>query len=126
MARNIKNNQRSFTRVAFSTRAEVDFDGEIVHGVVRDISMSGLYMKSDADVAVGDACEVRIFLGDADPLVMHALSNVARRDAHGFALAFNGFYCDSASSLKQAILLNADDRRQAEEELRKSRDLKLV
>ena len=126
MAQKIRSNQRNFTRMAFSTRAEVDFGGELVCGEVHDISMNGLYMKSDADVAVGDACEVRIFLGDADPLVMHALSNVVRRDAHGFALAFNGFYCDSASNLKHVILLNADDRRQAEEELRKSPNLTLV
>jgi len=117
MASELKENARAFTRVNFTTRAEVDVDGEVLNGTLQDISMSGLFFRSDASVAVGDACEVRIFLGDKDPMVMHALSYVARCDDNGFAVSFSGFYCDSASHLQKVILLNADDKNQVMDEL---------
>ncbi|MDX8392409.1 MAG: PilZ domain-containing protein [Mariprofundaceae bacterium] len=119
-------NARVCTRISFTTRAEVDVDGEILDGTLQDISMNGLYFRSDASVAVGDACEVRIFLGDEDPMVMHALSYVARCDADGFALSFSGFYCDSASHLQQVILLNVGDKDQVMDELEKAPKLTTV
>ncbi len=119
-------NARGFTRINFTTRAEVDVDGEVLDGTLQDISMSGLFFRSDASVQVGDACEVRIFLGDEDPMVMHALSYVARCDDNGFAVSFSGFYCDSASHLQKVILLNADDKDQVMEELEAAPQLTVI
>ncbi len=117
MASEMKKNVRGCTRISFTTRAEVDVNGETINGALQDISMSGLFLYGDTSVAVGDACEVRIFLGDDDPMVMHAIGYVARCDRDGFAVSFSGFYCDSESHLKQVILLNADSRPQVEAEM---------
>jgi len=126
MASEMAENVRGFTRVNFTTRAEVDVDGEVLDGTLQDISMGGLFFRSDASVQVGDACEVRIFLGDEDPMVMHALSYVARCDDNGFAVSFSGFYCDSASHLQQVILLNADDKEQVMDELETAPKLTVI
>jgi len=126
MARKLKGNMRACTRVMFSTRAEVDVNGKTIDGIVQDISMGGLLLHTDASVDVGDACEARIFLGDDDPMVMHALGFVARCDTQGFAVSFSGFYCDSESHLRQVVLMNADSKRDVEAEMDAAPKLTLI
>lgn len=117
---------RLFTRVRFSTRANVDVNGETVQGDLVDVSMSGIYMRSEATVNTGDSCEVRIILGDDAPMVIHALGHVARCDAKGFAVSFSVFYCDSDSCLKQVILHNADNQQVIEEEINQGPKLRVI
>ncbi|MDQ6965627.1 MAG: PilZ domain-containing protein [Mariprofundaceae bacterium] len=126
MLKHVKKETRSYTRVRFSTRAEVEVNGASLYGDVIDMSMSGIYMRSAASVQVGDACEVRIMLGDDDPMVMHALGHVARCDAQGFAISFSGFYCDSDSCLKQVILHSAGNREVVEKEIESGPRLSII
>jgi PilZ domain len=119
-------NARVFTRVRFSTRADVDVNGETLQGDLVDVSMNGIYMRSDATVNTGDSCEVRIILGDDAPMVIHALGHVARCDSKGFAVSFSVFYCDSDSCLKQVILHNADNPKAVEEEIKKGPKLAVI
>ncbi|MDQ6973083.1 MAG: PilZ domain-containing protein [Mariprofundaceae bacterium] len=110
-------NERDFMRVMFSTCAEVDVKGTTLQGGIRDVSMGGIFLCSDADVSVGDTCEVRIYLCEQDPLIIHALGIVARRDEDGLAVNFTGLYCDSYSHLKQVVLSNSEQAETAEKEL---------
>lgn len=126
MLKNVKKEARNFTRVRFSTRAEVEVNGLMLRGDVVDMSMSGIYMRSPTQVSVGDSCEVRIMLGNDAPMVMHALGHVARCDVQGFAISFSGFYCDSDSCLKQVILHVVDNPGVLEEEIRKGPKLKVI
>jgi hypothetical protein len=121
-----KSNARAFTRVRFSTRADVDVDGKTLRGDLVDVSMSGIYMRSDAKVNQGDSCEVRILLGDDAPMVIHALGHVARCDDKGFAVSFSVFYCDSDSCLKQVILHNADNPKAVEREIEQGPRLRVI
>jgi len=126
MLRNVKKEARTFTRVRFATRAEVDAHGVTLHGDVIDMSMSGIYMRSSATVSLDDNCEVRILLGNDSPMVIHALGHVARCDANGFAVTFSGFYCDSDSCLKQVILYNTDNRDAVEKEIERAPKLAVI
>lgn len=117
MLKHVKKEARSFTRVRFTTRAEVDVNGMNLSGELVDMSMSGIYMRSSAHVQVGDSCELRLKLGNDDPMIIHAFGHVARCDAQGFAVAFSGFYCDSDSCLKQAILHQVNNPRAVEKEI---------
>jgi len=109
---------RHFTRVAFSTRAEVEINGVIVPGELVDISISAMYVCGKMQATVGDNCEVRLFLGDEDPMVIHGVGRVVRRDVLGVAISFSAFYCDSVPNLKQLVLLKPEDRKGAEADLR--------
>ncbi|MDQ6971859.1 MAG: PilZ domain-containing protein [Mariprofundaceae bacterium] len=109
---------RGTTRISFDTRAEVDVNGTTIRGNLLDMSLSGIYMRASADVREGEGCEVRILLGDDDPMVIHALGHVARRDDFGFAVAFSGFYLDSISHLQQALLHNAASKGGIEAEMK--------
>ncbi|PJC70892.1 MAG: hypothetical protein CO017_02985, partial [Zetaproteobacteria bacterium CG_4_8_14_3_um_filter_59_5] len=113
----MSDNERDFTRVQFSTRAEVDVNGHTVPGDISDISMNGIYLRSSLAVSLNDACEVRVYLGETEPLVIHAQGLVARCDDDGFAVHFTGLYCESYDHLKQIILLNAASKESAEQEL---------
>lgn len=110
-------NERDFTRVQFSTRAEVDVNGHTVPGDISDISMNGIYLRSALPVQLNDACEVRIYLGESQPLLIHAVGRVARCDDGGFAVHFDGLYCESYDHLKKLILLNAEKKESAEQEM---------
>jgi len=126
MLKHVKKEARNFTRVRFTTKAEVEVGGISLHGDVVDMSMSGIYMRSSAHVSIGDSCEVRIMLGNDAPMVMHALGHVARCDTHGFAVNFNGFYCDSDSCLKKVILHAVENPGAVEAEIRKGPKLKVI
>jgi len=126
MLKHVRKEARHFTRVRFSTRAEVEVAGHTVRGDVVDMSMSGIYMRSGVAVKTGDDCEVRIILGNDDPMVLHALGHVARCDAHGFAIAFSGFYCESDTRLKRVIMYNVDNPEVVEKELEQGPKLKVI
>ena len=113
----MSDNERDFTRVQFTTRAEVDVNGQTIAGNLSDISMNGIYLRSTQAVKLNDACEVRIYLGDQEPLLIHALGQVVRVDDAGFAVHFTGLYCESYDHLKHIILLNATKNEPAETEM---------
>jgi hypothetical protein len=113
----IPREQRAFTRVGFHTRAEVEVGGRTIHGEVSDISMNGMRMHTLEPATLGDACDVRIFLGETDPLVIRAVGHIARADGDGFAVRFDGLYCEAYGHLKQVVLFNSDDADKAEAEI---------
>ncbi len=108
---------REFTRVGFHTRAEVTAGGRTIHGEVSDISMNGMRMHTLEPARPGDACDVRIFLGETDPLTIRAVGRIARAESDGFAVRFEALYCDAFGHLKQVVLLNSEDAGKVEQEL---------
>lgn len=110
MEKTVKHKPRRFTRIEFTTRAEVEINNVVAECELVDISISALYVRGDIKAVVGDACELRLFLGDEDPMVIHGIGKVVRRDALGLAIAFEGFYCDSVGNLQHLNLQNAEGR----------------
>jgi len=109
--------QRAFSRVGFRTRAEVEVGGRIFHGEVSDISMNGMRMHTIEAATVGDACDVRIFLGENDPLLIRAVGRIARTEEDGFGVRFDGLYCEAYGHLKQVVIFNSADTDRAEKEI---------
>jgi len=109
---------RHFTRVEFSTRAEVEINDVTMTGELVDISISAMYVRGNIQASVGDHCEVRLFLGDEDPMIIHGVGHVVRHDVLGVAISFSGFYCDSVPNLKQLVMLKSEDRKRVKAKLR--------
>jgi len=106
MGKEAKLQPRNFTRIKFSTRAEVEINDIVVPCELVDISINAMYVRCDAEAVVGDECDLRLFLGDEDPMIIHGIGHVVRRDALGVAISFKGFYCDNVEHLTHLNLLN--------------------
>jgi len=109
-------NSRSFTRVSFSTRAEVNIGGKNISGEVSDVSMKGIHLCCDTEADAGTECKVRIFLGEEDPLVIRAKGKIARKDDTGISIEFTDVFCDSYSHLKNIVIYNTEEPDQTEQE----------
>ena len=113
----MSDNHRDFTRVQYSAHAEVDVNGHVIAGDIADISMNSIFLHSDVPVQHGDDCEVRIYLGESDPLELRATGQVTRSDEDGFAVRFNGLYCESYDHLRKVVLLNTSIKETAKKEM---------
>src|SRR5262249_11175880 len=87
-------------------------DGRLVTGEVIDVSLSGMKLRVNADVAVGDTVKLRVTLpreaGEAE-----GTAEVVRRDPGGIGVDFGALPPDTAVKVK-AFVPTWDLRRRAE------------
>jgi c-di-GMP-binding flagellar brake protein YcgR len=87
-------------------------DGRLVTGEVIDVSLSGMKLRVNADVAVGDAVRLRVTLPrEGGELEMAA--EVVRRDPGGIGVDFGRLPAEAAQRIK-AFVPTWDLRRRAE------------
>lgn len=110
-------NKREFTRVNFHARVEVTLNGQTACTDLRNISMNGVCFDKAVEVNIGDACDLRILLGDDPVLTIHALGEVTRCDADGVGVRFCGLDVDSYPHLKNLVLYNSEHSEKAEREI---------
>lgn len=81
---------RARARVLYSANALINSGKkQLVHGVVRDISIDAMYLACDPDFEVGEKVKVEIvLLGKDSELIIKAPAKVARTDDKGIALSF--------------------------------------
>ncbi len=107
-----ENDKRQNVRVAFQVDIEVIFD-ELKINVTGDssnISLSGVYVKTDKTVPLHTPCQVVLYLsGTTEPMALTMSGHVARKDAGGFAVNFESMDLDSYSTLKQILRFNTGD-----------------
>ena len=121
-------NAREFTRITSSPLAQIAIEGsDAISGHVRDISMNGFYMLTDADVAPGQACGASVILGEGDgALHIRANARVTRNDPGGIAVQFEELIGEeSYAYLQNLVRYNAAGQvDQVEEEFSTHRGLK--
>jgi hypothetical protein len=69
----------------------VDDGGVVAVGRARDMSRTGIYVRTDRDVRTGTRCRVRI-RRQTSPIIsaMSLWGQVRRSDAEGFSVSFDG------------------------------------
>src|SRR5262245_46261120 len=69
----------------------LDWGGVVAVGRARDMSRSGIYVRTDRDVSAGTRCRVRI-RRQAPPIIssMSLWGEVMRTDAEGLGVTFDG------------------------------------
>lgn len=104
--------KRQKTRVDFQVDIEAIF-GDLKIDVKADsknISLSGVYIKTDQDIPLNTACQVALFLsGTTEPLALTMEGRVVRKDDNGFAVAFESMDLESFTQLKQILRYNTGD-----------------
>ena len=109
---------RRFSRIHFWGAAELTVAGKLfsIEKVV-DLSVGGCHFSLVADVAKGDACQVKLFLGYGQ-VTVEAGGDIAWIDDGTVAISFTSISPENLQHLKNIIRYNAPDAEKVEEEMR--------
>lgn len=103
--------RRKKTRVAFQMVAELTAQGQplSIKGS-SDISLQGLFVETEANLAPGTPCQVTIRLaGDDESLTLHLEGEVVRSQENGLGIRFTSMDPDTFFHLRNIVLYNAAD-----------------
>ncbi len=102
---------RRFTRVNFRQPIRLDFGKRrYKDNIVRDISLSGVYIAGHFEEKEGDTCIIELSQSGVDmPVDLQATGSVVRVDEGGIAIEFISMDHDSLLSLQTILLYEAED-----------------
>jgi hypothetical protein len=98
-------NQRKFSRIAIQRAVQLDFSKKKYHGVLNNISLSGLFVQGTFQQSKGDLC--KIFIKDSNgysDYAIHALGLIVRQNENGVGIEFIAMKKDRYEFLKKALL----------------------
>jgi len=104
--------KRSKPRVYFETNILLKLDKFEVQafGSSRDLSLNGIYLKTDDDVPVGAECAIEISLfGMTEALLLKMQGIIVRKEMSGIGISFNSMDLDSYAHLKNIVRYNSAD-----------------
>ncbi|MCF7949916.1 MAG: PilZ domain-containing protein [Spirochaetia bacterium] len=105
--------KRDTTRVEFHTRAELEIEGQVVSGTVEDLSLKGMFLKTDASqqsIQIGQEVMVTIrFSGTTSNLSIDVQGKVVRLTQQGLGIEFTDMEFDSFVYLRNVVAYNAGD-----------------
>jgi len=107
---------RRYSRVKWGDRASISTEQGSAEGRVLDISLNGVLVAAELPLDRGEACEVRIPLGDDPEQTIVAEGRVVRRDESGLAIHFEAMELDSAAHLRNLVTYNSDEPGRIERE----------
>jgi hypothetical protein len=95
---------RHFTRIRFESKATVMVDGYDFPVLTENLSLNGIYIKTERRFAVGKRAEITFALQSASRgSVLTVNGIVVRNDVHGLALQFKSLDQESFAQLKSVI-----------------------
>lgn len=108
------NDRRHGVRVEFGTEVEVTVASDDLErkyrGSSKDLSLRGIYIKTDNKLELETRCSVEIKLvGVQEELILKMEGHVVREDEAGFAIYFESVDLDSYSHLKNIVKYNTPE-----------------
>lgn len=110
---NLKDNpddRRKDIRVDFDTEVSIRADGRTINasGSSRDLSLRGVFVKTDDSLEPETRCLVEIVLtGLEKKLILNMEGHVVRKTDEGYAIYFDLVDLDSFTHLKNIVKYNA-------------------
>lgn len=104
--------RREKIRVDFATKVTITTQKSkiTVNGSSNDLSLSGIFVKTNEDIPEGTQCEVEVWLtGMEEEIALKMQGYVVRKVKGGLAVAFETIDIDSYTHLKNIIRYNTDD-----------------
>ncbi|MFP7755353.1 PilZ domain-containing protein [Thermodesulfobacteriota bacterium B35] len=104
--------RRGATRVRFESQVRLRAGKEEVEATVdaRDISLKGMYVQTEQQLAVGTVCRVGISLTGSSSRVNFSVDGeICRCDGRGMGIAFDRLSEDSYVHIKNLVRLHAMD-----------------
>ncbi|HOJ77523.1 MAG TPA: PilZ domain-containing protein [Bacillota bacterium] len=109
--------KRKFLRVPFEIKAEIISEGQKFIVDVKDLSLKGLYVKSDHKFELKTPVDLKIDLsGNQTNLSINLKAEVVRVTDEGMGLFFSQMDLDSFIHLKNIVEYNAIDPERVREE----------
>ncbi|MDD2734851.1 MAG: PilZ domain-containing protein [Desulfuromonadaceae bacterium] len=100
-------NGRNYTRVNYSTGASIRFDNEMEMCKTDNLSLRGMYLKTDIDIPLKSSVNVTVYHSSHSSLKVNA--NVVRKDVNGVGLQIISINADSFSQLRDIVATNSVD-----------------
>lgn len=118
---------RKFSRVNFHVGATVRIAGRQFQGAVQNLSMTGMFLVTNEQLADGETAEITIVLTGTFPEISVNFNGVVTRIAEdGVGFTFEKMDLDSYMHLKNIIAYNIDDAEKVMEEIGLSIDEKFA
>jgi len=111
------NNLREFSRIEVGIRVEINREGkDTFKAIAHDVSLNSVCIRSNEAFDANEPCDVKIILGEEDPIVIEASGCAVRSDGEYIAIQFDKLDMEGYSHLKKLILYNTHDSDQVEDE----------
>lgn len=96
--------RRSFSRVWFEVNALLQGEGVTLKGEVKNLSLHGAFMATEAPLPVGTGVELTIYLSGApEPAVINVTGSVVRVEQGGVGCIFEKMDAQSFAHLRNII-----------------------
>ncbi len=102
--------KRRFSRVDFTVKALVASGDAAFRGEVDNLSLHGIFIRTDQRLPLGATAEITIGLADVEPeIVIHVSATVARHTPEGIGFEFGKIDVDSFTHLRSIISYRKGD-----------------
>jgi hypothetical protein len=99
---------RNFTRVNYSVKASVRYGIEVVDCNTDNLSLHGMYLKTDHDIPLNVPVNVTIYHTNQVSLKVNA--KVVRKEANGVGLQINNVNVNSFVQLRNLVTEHCSDK----------------
>lgn len=114
---------REFSRVKPHIAVSLQIDTKRIDGVIRDLSMNGLYVSCErVSAAAGTSCDVTVHLDGG--IEIRLTGSIVRVESGGVAITTETVSLDSFEHLRRLVLYNSMRPAQLEDEMQKHVGLK--
>lgn len=100
-------NRRVFTRVDLSEWASVKYEEQIFFGDVGNVSLQGLFIKTEHEIPLNIPVEVTVYHTPATSI--HLSANVVRREGNGVGMQIKDLDVNSFVHLRNAVAQKCND-----------------
>lgn len=101
-------NSRNFTRVNYTVGASVRYGNEVVLCNTDNLSLHGMYLKTDHDIPLNIPVNVTVYHSNQASLKVNA--KVVRREGTGVGLQINNLNVNSFVQLRNIVTENSSDK----------------
>lgn len=118
---------RKFSRVRFNVAATIKVGDRQFQGAVENLSMTGMFLVTNEQLAEGEVADITIVLTGTEPEIgINFTGIVSRISEDGVGFTFEKVDLESYMHLKNIISYNIDDAEKVMDEIGHSIDEKLA
>ncbi|MGD8777187.1 MAG: PilZ domain-containing protein [Syntrophobacterales bacterium] len=112
--------KRSFTRITFRTKAIVRYRNTTVIGVVENLSLKGIFLKTPEKLSLNKKVKIELlFTGTSSQISIILDGVVMRHENIGMAIEFKNIDLDAFFHLRNLITYNTGDMDKVKEDYKK-------